>query len=230
MCSQARPARLVVLISGTGSNLQALIDAIDAGGLDARIDRVISNRPGAPGLERAREAGIETRVIDHREHAERADYDAALAAAIEPIAPDAVILAGFMRILTPGFVRRFQGRLINIHPSLLPAYRGLDTHARALADGASEHGASVHFVTPELDAGPVIVQARVPVHADDTPETLQQRVHAQEHRIYPLAVDWLCRGWASLDEAGHGRFHDRPVVTPARLDGQHLELPVVELA
>ncbi|WP_440997458.1 phosphoribosylglycinamide formyltransferase [Arhodomonas sp. SL1] len=195
-----RRARVVVLISGTGSNLQSLIDAQADSDFPADVVGVISNRTDAHGLQRARAAGIPTEVLPHREHPCREDYDTALAHAIDAYDPDLVVLAGFMRILTPGFVERYYGRLINIHPSLLPAYRGLHTHERALADGVGEHGASVHFVIPELDAGPVIVQARVPVHPDDTPEALKARVQAQEHRIYPLAVRWIAQGRVQLSD------------------------------
>ena len=153
---------LVVLISGSGSNLQAIIDAVHRGELPAEIRAVISNRPEAFGLERARRAGIPTTVIDHRRFADRESFDAALQAAIDGYHPALVVLAGFMRILTPAFVRHYLGRMLNVHPSLLPAFRGLDTHRRALAAGASEHGLSIHFVTDELDGGPVIVQQKIP--------------------------------------------------------------------
>lgn len=186
--------RLVVLISGRGSNLGALIEACNHGHIPARIVGIISNRPDAGGLAYARQHAIPARVLNHRDYPSREAFDAELADAIEAFRPDLVILAGFMRILTPGFVDRFTGRLLNIHPSLLPKYRGLDTHARALADGEDEHGASVHFVTPELDGGPVIMQARVPVLPDDTPESLATRVQRAEHQLYPEVVRRLCSG------------------------------------
>jgi phosphoribosylglycinamide formyltransferase-1 len=185
---------IVVLISGRGSNLQAIIDAVRDDGLPVVIRAVICNRPTAPGLELARRAGIESRVLNHRDYADRAGYDAALMTLIDGYDPGLVVLAGFMRILSDAFVRHYSGRLINIHPSLLPAFTGLDTHARALAAGAAEHGATVHFVTEKLDSGPIVVQARVPVKPDDTAETLAARVLEQEHRIYPLAIRWFADG------------------------------------
>ncbi|MCY1272942.1 Phosphoribosylglycinamide formyltransferase [compost metagenome] len=201
---------VVVLISGSGSNLQALIDSITGDDHPARIRAVISNRADAFGLERARKAGIDTRVLDHKAYADREAFDAALIEAIDGYAPQLVVLAGFMRILTPGFVRHYQGRLLNIHPSLLPKYKGLHTHQRALEAGDSEHGCSVHFVTEELDGGPLVVQAVIPVESDDTPESLAQRVHVQEHRIYPLAMRWFAEGRLRLGQDG------------AELDGQAL--------
>lgn len=190
---------LVVLISGQGSNLEALIAARDAGGLAADIVAVISNRPQAPGLEKAVAAGISTVVVDHCDYPDREAFDAALAEEIDAYAPDAVVLAGFMRILTDGFVRRYEGRMVNIHPSLLPAFPGLKTHQRALEEGVRIHGCTVHFVTPELDHGPTIIQAAVPVFDDDDEETLAARVLEAEHRIYPLAVRWLIEGRLRLE-------------------------------
>lgn len=192
---------VVVLISGSGSNLQALIDSQGADN-PARIRAVISNRPEAFGLQRAATAGIETRVVDHKAFAGREEFDAAMMAVIDEHAPDLVILAGFMRILTAGFVRRYAGRLLNIHPSLLPLYRGLDTHRRVLADNQPEHGCSVHFVTEELDGGPVAIQAVIPVAPGETAESLTARVHAEEHRIYPLAMRWFAEGRLRLGEQG----------------------------
>ena len=194
-----QPLPLVVLISGGGTNLQAIIDAA-AADLPADIRAVISNEADAFGLERARRAGIETRILDHRAFADREAYDAALAALIEEYKPGLVVLAGFMRILTAGFVRHFHGRMLNIHPSLLPRYRGLDTHARVLAAGDREHGATVHFVTEELDGGPLIVQARVPVLANDDIQTLAHRVLEKEHVIYPAAIRWFAEGRLRLDD------------------------------
>lgn len=185
--------RIVVLISGQGSNLQALIDAEQGNQLHGgHIVAVISNRPDAFGLERARRAGIPTEVLSHKDFPERADFDAALMTRVDAHRPDLVVLAGFMRILTPAFVHHYAGRLINIHPSLLPKYPGMNTHARVIEAGEVEHGATVHFVTEGVDEGPIILQGRVPVLPDDTPETLQQRVHAIEHKIYPEAVRMLC--------------------------------------
>ncbi|NVK42875.1 MAG: phosphoribosylglycinamide formyltransferase [Oceanospirillaceae bacterium] len=184
--------RIVVLISGSGSNLQALIDATASGRIDGRIVSVISNRPDAFGLERARRAGIKAESLDHKTFASRETFDAALQSLIDSHEPDLVVLAGFMRILTPEFVSHYLGRMFNIHPSLLPRYKGLQTHQRALDAGDAEHGCTVHFVTPELDGGPLIVQAVVPVQAGDDANSLQQRVHEREHEIYPLAVEWFC--------------------------------------
>jgi phosphoribosylglycinamide formyltransferase-1 len=189
---------IVILISGRGSNLQALLNAR----LPCRIAAVISNRADAQGLETAKARGIATAVVSHKDYPDRAAFDAALAQAIDGYGADLVVLAGFMRILTDGFVERYRGRLINIHPSLLPAYTGTDTHERALQDGVKLHGCTVHFVTPTLDGGPIIIQAAVPVLRDDTPATLSARVLHEEHRIYPQAVRWLCRGQVWLDEAG----------------------------
>ncbi len=184
---------LVVLISGRGSNLQAIIDGARHG-LPVDLRAVISNRPDAAGLAKGREQGIEARVLDHTEFASREEYDDALQALIDSYEPALVVLAGFMRILTPAFVNHYQGRMLNIHPSLLPAFPGLDTHERALEAGVREHGASVHFVTEEVDGGPIIIQAKVPVLPDDTSEALAARVLEQEHRIYPQAIRWFAEG------------------------------------
>ncbi|RMG53838.1 MAG: phosphoribosylglycinamide formyltransferase [Gammaproteobacteria bacterium] len=208
---------IVVLVSGSGSNLQALIDAVHEGRIHGRISAVVSNNPEAYGLERARRAGIPTEVIDHRNYESREAFDRALAERIDRYHPDLVVLAGFMRILTPEFVEHYRGRMLNIHPSLLPKYRGLNTHARAIEAGDSEHGVSVHFVTPELDGGPVIAQARVPVHADDTPERLAARVLEQEHRLYPLVTSWYADGRLRL-EGGQVLFDGRPLARPLQLD------------
>ena len=193
---------VVVLLSGTGGNLQAMIDSFQEDSSPARICAVISNRADAYGLERAQQAGIETRVIDHKTYDGREAFDTALAELIDTFAPTLVVLAGFMRILTPAFVRHYQGRLLNIHPSLLPLYKGLHTHQRVLDAGDTEHGCSVHFVTEELDGGPLVVQAVVSVELHDTPATLAQRVHTQEHLIYPLAIRWFAEGRLALDEQG----------------------------
>lgn len=184
----AERARLVVLISGGGSNLQAFIDASADTAYPCEVVAVISNRPGVFGLERAARAGIPADVLDHTAFPTREAFDAALADRIDAHQPDLVILAGFMRILTPGFVVRYAGRLLNIHPSLLPKYPGLHTHQRAIDAGDAEAGATVHLVTEELDGGPVILQARVPVLPGDTAETLAARVLVEEHRIYPEAA------------------------------------------
>jgi phosphoribosylglycinamide formyltransferase-1 len=213
MTAHTRPLPVVVLISGSGTNLQALIDAAAAGQPFA-IAGVVSNRPEAGGLARAERAGIPTATVDHTAFADREGFEGALAACVDRFTPGLVCLAGFMRILTPGFVARYRGRMLNIHPSLLPLYRGLHTHQRALDAGDTEHGATVHFVTEELDGGPRIIQARVPVHPDDTAERLAARVLAQEHRIYPLAVRWFAERRLRLGPAG------------VELDGRRLDAPV----
>jgi phosphoribosylglycinamide formyltransferase-1 len=187
--------RIVILISGRGSNMEALIRAARQGDLpDAGIVAVFSNRAEAEGLRIAAAAGIATQTLDHKSYADRASFDAALAAAIDDYSPDLVVLAGFMRILTEDFVRHFEGRLLNIHPSLLPAFPGLHTHQRALEAGVRVHGCTVHFVTPALDHGPAVLQAAVPVLDGDDEESLSARVLAQEHIIYPRAVRWFLEG------------------------------------
>ena len=206
----------VVLISGSGTNLQALIDAA-ADDLPLDIRAVISNRPDVFGLRRATGACIPTRVLDHTRFADRPAFEAALGGLIDSFAPELVILAGFMRILTPGFVARYGGRMINIHPALLPAYPGLDTHRRVLEAGDAEHGASIHFVTAEVDGGPVFLQARVAVEPGDDPESLAARVLEQEHRLYPTAVRWICEGRVQLRD-GRLLCDGVPLETPRQLD------------
>lgn len=190
---------IVILISGRGSNMEALIAARDAGNLPVNIAAVISNRPDAAGLETAAKAGIATHYIDHKAFAGREAFDAALIECIDGFAPDLVVLAGFMRILSEGFVRHYEGRLMNIHPSLLPSFPGLHTHQRALEEGVRIHGCTVHFVTPTLDHGPVIIQAAVPVLDSDDEASLAIRVLRQEHRVYPQAVRWFAEGKLTLD-------------------------------
>ena len=192
--------RIVVLISGSGSNLQAIIDGCNDGRINGNVVAVISNRPDVKGLERARNHGIEAITLDHRNFDSRETFDAALAQHIDNFEPELVILAGFMRILTPTFTGRYLGRMLNIHPSLLPKYPGLHTHKRALEAGDSEHGVTVHFVTAELDGGPAVLQARVPVLDNDTEDTLAARVLEQEHRIYPQAAGWFCDGRLTLQD------------------------------
>jgi len=187
----SKPKNIVVLISGNGSNLQAIIDKIEIGDINANIAAVISNKKKVAGLKRAKLANIPTHVIEHTQYNSREDFDTALADVIDTYSADIIVLAGFMRILTSEFVTRYLGKLINIHPSLLPLYRGLHTHKRALEDKVKKHGASVHFVTPELDAGAVIIQGIVAVKADDTESSLADRVHKVEHIIYPEAVKLL---------------------------------------
>ncbi|MFP2770688.1 phosphoribosylglycinamide formyltransferase [Oceanisphaera sp. KMM 10153] len=186
--------RIVVLISGNGSNLQALLDQAAAGQLGGDVVAVVSNKAEAYGLERARMAGVATAVLSNKDYADRDSFDTALMQLIDGYQPHLVVLAGFMRILTPGFVRHYAGRMLNIHPSLLPRYQGLHTHQRAMEAGDSEHGCSVHFVTEELDGGPLVLQARVPIFAGDDEATVAERVQVQEHAIYPLVVRWFCEG------------------------------------
>ena len=186
--------RVVVLISGRGSNLQAIIDDTVDPGCPFDLCAVVSNRPRAAGLERARQADISTRIVDHESHGSREQFDAALAESIDGFQPGLVVLAGFMRVLTTDFVNHYEARLINIHPSLLPLFPGLDTHQRAITSGARVHGASVHFVSATLDSGPLIVQARVPLLASDDAGTLAARVLEQEHRILPQAIRWFAEG------------------------------------
>ena len=188
--------KIVILISGRGSNMQALLEAK----LPCQVAAVISNRADAAGLNFAQAHGIPAAVVAHSDYADRDSFDAALARKIDTFQPDFVLLAGFMRILTANFVQHYHGRLLNIHPSLLPAYSGTDTHARALRDGVKIHGCTVHFVTPELDCGPIIIQAAVPVLRDDTDRALAARVLREEHRIYPQAVRWLCQNQIELSE------------------------------
>lgn len=183
---------IVVLISGNGSNLQAILDRIEQGKLAGQVTAVISNNPDVFGLQRAKNSGCEAITINHRNYATREEYDHALQEKIDQFKPDLVVLAGFMRILSASFVTYFLGRMLNIHPSLLPKYKGLHTHKRALEAGDTEHGASIHFVTPELDGGPVIIQSKVPVFVDDTEDELALRVQQQERNVYPLVIDWFC--------------------------------------
>lgn len=200
MSSQSRPERksLVVLISGSGSNLQAIIDATQDPSYPAHISAVISNKADVKGLLRAQQAGIATEVLSHNAFPDRDSYDKQLATLIDAYQPDLVVLAGFMRILTEGFVNHFSGRMLNIHPSLLPRYKGLNTHQQAIDNGDSVHGATVHFVTPDLDSGPLIIQASVPVSADDNADSLASRVLENEHLIYPKAIAWVATGRISM--------------------------------
>ncbi|MBK3817207.1 MULTISPECIES: phosphoribosylglycinamide formyltransferase [Paraburkholderia] len=191
--------KLVILISGRGSNMEAIIRACADEGWAAQVAAVIANRPDAAGLAFAASHGIATAVVDHRQFPDRDSFDAALAQEIDSFAPDLVVLAGFMRVLTAGFVDHYAGRMLNVHPSLLPSFPGLKTHQQALDAGVRLHGASVHFVTSQLDHGPIVAQAAVPVEAGDTPATLAERVLATEHIIYPRAVRWFVEGRLALD-------------------------------
>nr|MBS0020202.1 phosphoribosylglycinamide formyltransferase [Gammaproteobacteria bacterium] len=212
--SKAYPV-IVVLVSGRGSNLQAIIDRTQHD-LPARIASVISDEPEALALERARRAAIPTHVVTRRAFPTRTAFDRVLQATIDAYHPELVVLAGFMRILTGDFVAHYQGKMINVHPSLLPAFPGLDTHARALAAGHRQHGASVHFVTEEVDGGPVIIQAAVPVLPEDTPEILAERVLAQEHRILPEAIRWFIERDLTID-GNIVRRHGEPVPLQRRM-------------
>ncbi|MGB3384820.1 MAG: phosphoribosylglycinamide formyltransferase [Marinomonas sp.] len=201
---------IVVLISGSGSNLQALIDQSLQGKLDITISAVVSNKADAFGLERARKAGIPTHVLDHKSFGSREEFDQSLQEVIDQYQPKLVVLAGFMRILTDSFTRHYEGRMLNIHPSLLPKYKGLDTHQRAIDANDKEHGVSVHFVSAELDAGSVIVQASTQIEATDTADSLAEKIHKLEHVIYPLAVKWFSEGRLTVNNG------------KALLDGQPL--------
>ncbi|MFM0501816.1 phosphoribosylglycinamide formyltransferase [Paraburkholderia caffeinilytica] len=191
--------KLVILISGRGSNMEAIIRACADEGWAAQVAAVIANRPDAAGLAFAASHGIATAVVDHRQFPDRDSFDAALVQEIDSFTPDLVVLAGFMRVLTAGFVDHYAGRMLNVHPSLLPSFPGLKTHQQALDAGVRLHGASVHFVTSQLDHGPIVAQAAVPVEAGDTPATLAERVLATEHIIYPRAVRWFVEGRLALD-------------------------------
>jgi phosphoribosylglycinamide formyltransferase 1 len=191
--------RVAILISGRGSNMVSLIEAARAPDFPAEIALVLSNRPDAAGLERAKAAGIATCVIDHKAHSTREDFEQAMDAALAEHAIAFICLAGFMRVLTDGFVERWAGRMVNVHPSLLPLFRGTQTHRRALEEGVLVHGCTVHFVVPELDAGPIIAQAAVPVVPGDTEESLAARVIVQEHKLYPQALRMICDGTARLE-------------------------------
>lgn len=209
--------RLAVLISGQGRNLQAILDAAASGRLPATVAGVVSNRADAPGLERARAAGVPAVVVPHAQYADRAAFDQALLAALEALRPDYVAMAGFMRVLGDGFIRRFKGRMVNIHPSLLPKYRGLHTHRRVLEAGDTEHGASVHFVTEELDGGPVAIQGRFSVRPQDDEQALAERVMQEvELKIYPQALAWMARGELRFDAQGL-TFRGRPLAAPLSL-------------
>lgn len=215
------PTRLpiAILISGRGSNMRAIAERAATGELPVEVRVVVSDQPRAPGLAVAESMGIATRTLSPRDYGDRASYDAALVQLLSAYRPQLIVLAGFMRILTPRFIEAFANRILNVHPSLLPKYRGLHTHRRCLDAGDATHGVSVHFVTPELDGGPVIIQALVDVREGDTEETLSGRVQQQEHRIYPQAIDWLARGRLELRDGRvwlDGRALSDPVTIDAR--------------
>ena len=215
MTPRAELPRTVVLVSGSGSNLQAILDQVATGGIGTQIAAVISDRPGILALERARRAGVQPITVDYSQFPDRATFDAALAAELGALQPQLVVLAGFMRVLTPGLVNQYRGRMLNVHPSLLPSYPGLHTYRRVLKAGDAWHGSTVHFVIPELDAGPGIIQYRIPIRPGDTEESLRQRVLRGEHLIYPRAIGWVVSGRAELHEDGvwlEGRLIAAPVV------------------
>ncbi|WP_323752762.1 phosphoribosylglycinamide formyltransferase [Marinobacter sp.] len=214
MADPAPLPKIVVLASGSGTNLQALIEASRDRDFPGEIIAVGCNRPGAFALERAAQANIPTFVVDHTKSDSREAFDASLMAELHRHNPDVIVLAGFMRILTPDFVRAFRGRMLNIHPSLLPAYTGLNTHKRALEAGDKVHGVSIHFVTEELDGGPVVAQSEIAVNDDDTPESLAERVQQQEHLLYPIVLRWFCEGRIQLTADG------------VQFDGAHLSAPM----
>jgi phosphoribosylglycinamide formyltransferase 1 len=207
LMSLTQKKRVAVLISGSGSNLQALIDGRDSGNLPIELVCVISNRPEVFGLTRAKHANIPTEIVDHKQFANRESFDGALMKMIDSYSPDLIVLAGFMRILTPEFTQHYLGKMLNIHPSLLPKFQGLHTHQRALDAGETRHGVTVHFVTAELDGGPAVVQASVPIVNGDDAQSLAKRVQQQEHSIYPLAVKWFAEGLLTM-KAGKAYLKD----------------------
>jgi phosphoribosylglycinamide formyltransferase-1 len=222
--SETRRQPIVILISGRGSNMRALIERSQAADAAYRVASVISDRTDAGGLEAAAQLGVEARALPRATGSERADYDRLLAATISGYSPALIVLAGFMRILSAEFVARFAGRILNIHPSLLPKYAGLHTHRRVLEAREAEHGVTVHFVTAELDGGPPVLQARVPVLPGDTEATLNERVLVQEHIIYPLAVNWFCQGRLRC-EAGKARLDGRLLSEPVQISDLSPERP-----
>jgi len=211
--------RIVILISGRGSNMTAVLDAVASGSIKAKVVGVVSNRPDAPGLAIAADRGVTTSVVNHMTCPNRGEFERALAAAIDELAPDLLVLAGFMRVLSPEFVARYERRMLNIHPSLLPMYPGLQTHAQALADGVKVHGCTVHFVTADVDRGPIVAQAAVPVRDNDDEKSLAARVLEAEHRILVAAVRWFCDDSLVID-GRRVRFRDEaaeaePLLVPA---------------
>ena len=221
----SRPALpIVVLISGSGSNLQAIIDAIEAKQLNADIRAVISNRPDAFGLQRAEKAGITTHILDHKDYSDRESFDQALIQIIDSHEPALVILAGFMRILTDDFVNHYARRMLNIHPSLLPEFRGLNTHQRALDAGRKQHGVSIHYVTNELDSGPLILQAVINVEDTDTADTLAEKIHQQEHVIYPMVIQWLAEDRLQYIN-NQLVFDQQPLTSPLIWENNSLKKP-----
>ena len=221
MSTPTTPFSIVVLISGNGSNLQAIIDQVENNKLELRIACVISNKADAYGLVRARNSGIETKTISHKDYHSREAYDLALAKEIDSHSPNLIVLAGFMRILTDNFVNTYLGKLINIHPSLLPKYQGLNTHQRAIDAGDLLHGASVHFVTPELDAGPVLLQSTTDVTANDNAESLAKRIHVIEHKIYPMAINWILNQRVYMSSTHQLFLDNAPLTKPILFSTTH---------
>ncbi|QKI89462.1 phosphoribosylglycinamide formyltransferase [Thiomicrorhabdus xiamenensis] len=215
--SEHQPKKIAVLISGNGSNLQAIIDDQQKHPQLYRIALVVSNRPNAYGLKRAAQAGIPTLVIDHTNYSDRESFDAELQRQLDQSEVDLIVLAGFMRILTQGFTQHFLGKMLNIHPSLLPKYTGLNTHQRAIDAGDSEHGLSIHFVTPELDGGPVILQDKVLIEPGESADSLQQKIHQREHIAYPLAVRWFCEGKIALQD-NRVQYQQKTLQEPLQLN------------
>ena len=211
--------RIAVLISGSGSNLQAIIDAIEAGELPACIASVVSNNPHAYGLQRARDHRLATTVIDHRDFPSREQYDEELARHLQDLEAEIIVLAGYMRILGAGFVARFPHRILNIHPSLLPAYKGLDTHRRALENGESQHGVSIHLVTAELDDGPILAQGSYPIESGDSVADLQAKGHRLEHRMYPQVLRWIAKGKLIIADDGRILYEQNPLDYPLQFTG-----------
>ncbi len=209
----SEPPRLAILISGNGSNLQSIIDAIEKGFLRASISLVLSNNPDAYGLTRATRHGIATRVLDHRDFANREAFDEALREILDAVSPDLIVLAGFMRILGRAFIDAFPGRILNIHPSLLPAYKGLNTHQRALDNQENRHGVSIHLVTAELDDGPVLLQGSYPIEPGDSAEDLQRKGHRLEHQMYPQLLQWFSDNRIHIDQ-GTVYFEQQPLKAP----------------
>ncbi len=209
--------RIVILISGTGSNMVTIANQVQSGEIPGLVAAVISNRPEAAGIQHAQDRNLPTEILDHKNFATREDFDTALIPLIDQYQPDIVVLAGFMRILSADFVRHYQGRMLNIHPSLLPKYQGLNTHQRAIEAGDTEHGVSVHFVTEELDGGPVVIQAIVPIDSNDDAQSLQRKVQTQEHVIYPVAVKWFVEGRLKMTQSN------------ATLDDQALPISGIQL-
>ena len=206
---------IVVLISGSGTNLQAIIDAAQTGKINVEIKAVISNRPDAKGLERAHAANIPALLINHKDYADRESFDQALQQLIDQYSPKLIVLAGFMRILSEAFVNHYAARMLNIHPSLLPHFPGLHTHQRALDAGHQQHGATVHFVTNELDSGPAVIQSIMDINQDDTADSLANRIHTQEHIIYPMAIGWFAKG-RLVCRNNQAYLDDRLITTPPR--------------